>query len=506
MRAIFLTFVILFLSLVQLNAQWYEQNSSTNEYLTSVFFIDENTGWACGSNGKIIKTTDGGTNWFSQNSSTTVQLTEIQFINPNTGWACGYGGIILSTTDGGVNWNSITLDDSSSISAIQFVNNLVGWIAVYYPASSSSKIFKSTDGGYNWISQVEIDSVLSIEDIFFLDENTGWVSGADEFGIYKTTDGGNVWTNYPNSFSTLQELYFISSQVGWICHNALGAAILSKTTDGGITWTGQWSDNTKNIYSISFINENVGYAAGLNFLGFGGYIMQTTDGGTTWIEQYNGTQQLMSIFFRNGLLGWAVGSQGRIVNTVNGGLPVELTSFIGFYSYPNVKLNWSTATELNNQGFEIERSSDETNWIIIGFKDGNGTTTEPQVYSFLDDVSEIINSKLYYRLKQVDFNGSFEYSEVIKIITSPTKFALEQNYPNPFNPSTSIQYAISSRQFVTLKVYDVLGNEIATLVNEYRNAGSYEIEFDASKLSSGVYYYQLRSGDFIQTKKMILLK
>src|SRR5690606_5091234 len=122
-------------------------------------------------------------------------------------------------------------------------------------------------------------------------------------------------------------------------------------------------------------------------------------------------------------------------------------------------------------------------------------TTEPQSYSFNDE--NLSSGKYQYRLKQIDFDGTFEYSNVIEAeINSPTKFSLEQNYPNPFNPSTSIQYAIGNRQFVTLKVYDVLGNEVSTLVNEEKPAGSYDVEFNASNLASGIYYYQLKAGDF----------
>ncbi|MFZ1279501.1 MAG: T9SS type A sorting domain-containing protein, partial [Ignavibacteriaceae bacterium] len=157
-------------------------------------------------------------------------------------------------------------------------------------------------------------------------------------------------------------------------------------------------------------------------------------------------------------------------------------------------------------GFEIERSLDKTSWATIGFREGKGTTSEPQQYSYSDNLSYISTSKLFYRLKQLDFNGTFEYSKIVEVEITPTNFSLAQNYPNPFNPSTSIQYAISSGQLVTLKVYDVLGKEIATLVNEEKSVGSYEIGFNASHLASGIYYYQLRTGDYVETKKMILLK
>ncbi|MBK7500951.1 MAG: T9SS type A sorting domain-containing protein [Ignavibacteriales bacterium] len=141
----------------------------------------------------------------------------------------------------------------------------------------------------------------------------------------------------------------------------------------------------------------------------------------------------------------------------------------------------------------------------MGFVNGNGTSTETHTYSFTDQ--NPVPGKSYYKLKQIDFDGSFEYSNIVEVdLTLPIEFSLEQNYPNPFNPATSIQYTISSKQNVQLLVYNVLGKEIATLVNEEKPAGNYEVNFDASKLSSGVYFYQLQAGSFVETKKMILLR
>jgi hypothetical protein len=201
-------------------------------------------------------------------------------------------------------------------------------------------------------------------------------------------------------------------------------------------------------------------------------------------------------------------------------IPVELISFTANVNENSIILNWQTATETNNRGFEIERASSSTTpgnqgWELIGFVNGNGTTTEPKSYSFVD---ESLNPGVYrYRLKQIDFDGSFKYSDIIEVeVSSPTEFSLEQNYPNPFNPTTKIKFTIpvSDSRFlggtrgglVTLKVYDVLGNEITTLVNEEKPVGSYEVEWDASKLPSGVYFYTLSTGNFLSTKKMILLR
>jgi hypothetical protein len=200
-------------------------------------------------------------------------------------------------------------------------------------------------------------------------------------------------------------------------------------------------------------------------------------------------------------------------------IPVELISFNSSVIGNNVQLNWTTATETNNSGFEVERLQDYKieklqEWETIGFVPGFGTTTEPKSYSFIDE--NVTTGTYKYRLKQIDFDGTFTYSNEIEVVVdfTPKEFVLYQNYPNPFNPSTKIKYSIpdviankvKQSQLVTLKVYDILGNEIATLVNEEKPSGSYEIEFNANRLASGIYYYRITAGNFSQTKKMIFLK
>jgi PKD repeat protein/predicted small secreted protein len=194
-------------------------------------------------------------------------------------------------------------------------------------------------------------------------------------------------------------------------------------------------------------------------------------------------------------------------------VPVELTSFTAAAANGQVILNWTTATETNNQGFEIERSlksdvgSQNSDWTKIGFVAGFGTTTEPKSYSFIDDLSLNNSQSFSYRLKQIDFDGTIEYSEVINVnVEVPLDYTLEQNYPNPFNPNTTIKYSIAEDGFVKIAVYNNLGEEVASLVNNNQKAGRYEVNFNASDLSSGVYFYLFKAGEFISTKKMILLK
>ncbi len=185
-------------------------------------------------------------------------------------------------------------------------------------------------------------------------------------------------------------------------------------------------------------------------------------------------------------------------------VPVELTSFSAVAAGNKVELKWNSATEINNSGYEIERSSDNANFVKIGFIHGHGTTTQANEYSFIDNNA---SGHLYYRLKQVDFDGTFKYSKAIEVnVSRPVDFSLNQNYPNPFNPSTTIGYSIPENSFVTIKIFDVLGNEVASLVNSQMEAGEHSINFNASNLSSGIYYYQINAGNNIAIKKLMLLK
>jgi hypothetical protein len=186
--------------------------------------------------------------------------------------------------------------------------------------------------------------------------------------------------------------------------------------------------------------------------------------------------------------------------------PVELVSFNANVNNDVVMLNWTTATETNNFGFEIERSQDSKSWSKIGFVSGIGNSISTNEYSFED--SKLFNNSFYYRLKQVDYNGSFSYSDIVYVTIDnlPSNFTLYQNYPNPFNPTTTIKYSIAEESFVTIKVYNIIGSEIATLVNENLSAGGYEYNFDAYSLSSGAYIYKIQAGSFSETRKMILSK
>jgi len=193
-------------------------------------------------------------------------------------------------------------------------------------------------------------------------------------------------------------------------------------------------------------------------------------------------------------------------------VPVELTSFTYNLQGNDVVLNWTTATEINNQGFEIERSSSTQDWTKIGYVPGFGTTTEPKNYSFID--ANVVADRYSYRLKQIDFDGTFAYSDEVVVLVedlTPSEYTLFQNYPNPFNPSTTVQFQVPKVSDVSIIIYDMLGQEVKALFTENVQAGNYSVEWNGVnnaglKMSSGSYIYRMTAGDFVESKEMILLK
>lgn len=185
-------------------------------------------------------------------------------------------------------------------------------------------------------------------------------------------------------------------------------------------------------------------------------------------------------------------------------LPVELTQFIVNTVNSVVTLNWTTATEINNKGFDIERNYNNGYWYKVGYVEGNGNSYIPVHYSYIDNPT--LSGTYQYRLKQIDFNGTINYSDVVETNITVDKYSLGQNFPNPFNPSTTIRYEIKDAGQVQLRVYDILGNEVSVLVDDYQNVGIHYVKLDASNLASGLYIYKLIVNENVFVKKMTLLK
>jgi uncharacterized delta-60 repeat protein len=345
--------------------------------------------------------------------------------------------------------------------------------------------------------------------------NNNSFNGSDLARMVITDNSGNVYvtgtsgTEYPLGYPNYVTIKYNSlGEEQWVsAYNGPGNA---DDVPYSIT-----IDNSGNVYVT-------GKATIPGFLYDFATVKYNSAGTELWVQRFDGASNMNdgatwvsiddsgnvfvagnSMYFTNFASDFVVIKYSR-----DSGLPVELTSFTASVSGRDVILKWLTASETNNYGFEIERresSAEITDWTRIGFINGSGTTTEVRSYYFED--KNLFTGSYQYRLKQIDFEGTFEYSSVVEMeIPVLAEFVLEQNYPNPFNPSTTISFAIPSSVFTSLKVYDVLGNEVATLVSEEKLAGSYEVEFNASHLASGIYFYRMQSGSFSQVKKMILSK
>ena len=276
-----------------------------------------------------------------------------------------------------------------------------------------------------------------------------------------------------------------------------------------------------NVPDVKLYTDDASFSATVTPTPASGSLMVDFPGGNT-ISSYPNTIQLRIYTVGTVTNGtYTVNIEGtgpngtpvhRRTNTliVDDPVPVELVSFNASINENSVVLNWKTGTETNNSGFEIQRSFSQgdirTDWSAIEFVEGNGTTTNPTSYQYTDNTIGKIGT-YFYRLKQIDFDGSYAYSNEVEVqVTNPIIYELSQNHPNPFNPSTIITYQLPEQSRVTLKVYDIIGKEVATLVDKEQAVGSYEVEFDAASLSSGIYIYRLQAGDYIAQKKMVLVK
>jgi photosystem II stability/assembly factor-like uncharacterized protein len=330
-------------------SQWIQQNPlPQGNSLSCVKFVDLNTGYAVGSNGTILKTTDGGLNWFSQTSGTTAGLCSVYFFDKDNGYSFGSEGTILKTTDGGNHWIRQPSETFVSPRSVFFIDRNIG-----YAVGDNELIQKTIDGGASWVVQYSGTYGWWLTSVFFTDANTGYVvSYTGE--ILKTTDGGNNWTIQYDYYLPLNSVYFTDSKTGYAvggdyngcaidfnCH-FWQMCIIIKTIDGGIHWTEQFyqlTDSSRILHSVYFADANTGYAVGA-----GGKILKTTDGGTNWSVQSSGTtDNLSSVYFTDANTGYVVGGNGTFLKTTNGGGYVSINepkpSKSNFNLYPNPATN-----------------------------------------------------------------------------------------------------------------------------------------------------------------------
>ncbi|MFZ1518851.1 MAG: T9SS type A sorting domain-containing protein [Ignavibacteriaceae bacterium] len=546
--------------------------SPTGVFLWGANGIDLNPTADFQANPKLVKTDDGNivVAWII---ATTRNQVGLQKISPAGAKLWGTNPIVLQSATEGYNYPDIVKSDNGGV--ILFHTATTGNFPAQTVKLRAKKI--SSAGSISWgvnVQDLGKIAAFTTPKVYSDNNNGGLIAWHDD------RDNNSLQSGFVQRVSSSGTLYFPvdGAEVSLMAnrHKFNPVVAFDNTTDetyvfwvetepnqnqNGISGqkfslngTRQWTDNAKIFKdlsvafttSISYLTSEMGngraYLFYLEGNGSGlndkveGFACNTA-GDFLWTGNFtilsNPTSdklQLVSTVdvYKNCKLAWGddrldgagiyaqdINPDGQLGNSI---VPVELVSFSANVSNNSVELSWITATELNNSGFEIERSSHTersrsmADWEKIGFINGNGTTSESHSYSFIDN--NLLPGKYIYRLKQIDFDGTFSYSNEVEVdLSMPKIFSLGQNYPNPFNPSTIIKFSIpdvisaEGRNLnITLKVYDVIGNEIATLVNENKPAGNYEVSFDARNLSSGTYFYKLQAGSFVETKKMVLIK
>jgi photosystem II stability/assembly factor-like uncharacterized protein len=521
----------------------------TDYFLYTLTFIDSLKGFAAGKGGKILSTTDGGQNWnqIYQTSSSIDWFNSIYFSDSLNGWAVGgFHNLIVHTSNGGLNWIEINTGISDPLfdsnNDVSFASDSIGWVfasgrAFYkttdcgtswinqskdflradfhsidffnsnlgFGIGDRNSIFKTEDGGLNWTTTY--CNARSVNKIKFIDENIGYIAGTKSenipgYDLYdglllKTTNSGNEWVeNYVGGMTTeFKDICFVSDTLGWFT-GTLPAGIAYKTSDGGNTWDLQGIEyNDYSINSVDFIDENFGIAAGTRFY-------KTTSGGENWeLSPFIPATQIKSIILLDNYVGFAIGNGiDALYKTIDGGnswieMHTGSNEYLQKITFVNDTIGYTISTsevyKTTDQGSTWIKQQSPYHWGLsdLSFTNPN----EGYVVGYKGYISKTTN-------------GGVTFIDEEKNQTHPKQYLLSQNYPNPFNPSTKISYQLPNAGYLTLKVFDVLGREVKTLVDEYKSAGNYEIDFNATNLPSGIYFYQLKTGEFVETKKMILLQ
>jgi Secretion system C-terminal sorting domain len=421
--------------------------------------------------------------------------------------------LLVNSTDEGVTWSSpVTVSDGpgvqGSFPAVSTDGNLyVTWAG--FNSGEQILFDKSTDGGLTFGTDIAISDApnswfphMAVDhsggpfnnDIYVVwnDERNGdgdiFMSfSSDEGSSWSTAKrinddpiGNNKEQYWPSiAINELGEIAILFYDTRNTTNNNIIETYLARSTDGGATFTNELLSSEASTTNTP--NGDVRFGDYINIDFYGGNIVPV------WTDERAG--------------GFDMDIYTALVDPIT---PVELISFSSRIVNGEILLEWETATELNNQGFEIQRSQDNNIFSTIGFVKGNGTSSKNHSYHFTD---KQISGKVYFRLKQVDFNGSYTYSDVIEAEgVSVSSILLEQNYPNPFNPATTIKYQLGNDGFVNLKIFNAIGEEVAELVSQFQKAGNHQVNFDGRNLPSGIYVYQLSSGNFIESRKMILMK
>jgi photosystem II stability/assembly factor-like uncharacterized protein len=471
-----------------------------NSYLPmcqTFFMVDGNLGYAVG-NGQgylgdpdpntIYKTVNGGKDWVKQlTGAATKKINDVFFTDSNNGILVGDGGLILRTTTGGIkeelsNWKIQPSGGTVNFKRVFLLNDNTGYCLGGY------ELLKTLDSGINWSHTGTYYSAYYDDyDIWFADPLNGIISAC--YNIYITTDGGISWQETKTSdhlFGAFCSDNLHRIVVGW-------GGTIKYTSDGGKVWNTAYSGTASHLKDVYFVNNELGFIVGNE-----GTILRSENGGLSWKNLVSNTSNsLNGVFFINNEIGIAIGTFGTILRTSDDGETWELQ-------------NSGTYSDLNSVFFK-----DKNNGLIVGELGVILRTTDGGL-NWKAEQSGINNSLYGLAIKDsVELTVGNEGTILRNIVdflptdtnkTLPSVYNLEQNYPNPFNPNTIIKYSIPKQYHVTIKVYDLLGREITTLVNEEKSPGNYEVKFYGSSVTSGVYFYQIKTSNFVSTKKMVLLK
>jgi photosystem II stability/assembly factor-like uncharacterized protein len=402
-------------------------------------------------------------NWIRQTSPVSTVLFNCVFTDSSNGWAAGDSGVIIHTSDGGNNWVKQITPVTYYINDIFFINKRLGWAIANEFLLDGTTILKTTNGGTNWTYENFQDSVNIFRTVYFLDSLTGFIGG---FGgaVFKTTDAGNSWNNTKNDSSVyssfpIAKFVFTTNEIGFACGGQIDiVGVIWKTTNGGEFWTSEGL-SPEPFYDIAVNNNTNVFAVGGDFE-YGAQYSKSTNTGLNWnYENLGFFGQGQSIDFRTQNEAW---------------MPLGFSgAWAVSYDSGNV---WSTFPTTDNVVIYSVAFPDSLHGIAVG---SGGVI-------------------LKYAPATVGIN--YLNSEI------PESFILHQNYPNPFNPATKINYELRVTNYVLLKVFDILGNEISTIVIEKQNPGNYSYDFNGENFPSGVYFYKLTVGDYTAVKRMVLLK
>jgi photosystem II stability/assembly factor-like uncharacterized protein len=469
-----------------------------------------------------FRTTDGGaTPWLFTTTGDGMECL-YDYSNPNNIYIATQYGNFYKSTDGGTTFNGIYFANGAWLTPL-----------IQHPVNSSwlytatTNVLRSTNGGSSFSTiasgvttsdQVNTMAISRLSPSILILAGSGFFTTTPQVKV--STNGGLNWTditaNIPGAQRHVSRVLThpnISNTMFVVKSGFSAGNKIYKSTDIGVTWSnvsGDLPDVPHNDLFVDFDNANHYYAA--NDLG----VYRSTDGGVSWKREGIGIPFVPVIDFdyvkigTNRWLRAATHGRSAFETDLNNILPVELTSFSANVVDENIELKWVTSTEKNNLGFELERSIYGNEFLKIAFIPGYGTSTQSQNYFYSDNnVSGLIR----YRLKQIDYDGSVSYSDIIEVsLLKNLSFSLAQNYPNPFNPVTRIEYTIPEEARVKLSVFSPLGELISEIINEVQAAGPHETIWNADNLTSGIYFYTLEvlplNGEkgFKESRKMILMK